>query len=145
MPSLGHEPATVPSIPTNYTFAQAQAALEAVGLTATQNNESNATVPNGHVISTTPASGTQAPFGSAVTVNVSTGPPTTTVPNVNGDTVQQATTELQAPGLGVTGVVGQPDAQRHRHPALHRLDRADGLVGPALHALSHGAAIRPGL
>ena len=37
MPSLGHEPVTVPSIPTSYTFAQAQAALQAVGLTATQN------------------------------------------------------------------------------------------------------------
>ena len=42
VPSLGHEPATVPSIPTSYTFTQAQAALQAVGLTATQNNESNA-------------------------------------------------------------------------------------------------------
>ena len=87
MPSLGHQPATVPSIPTTYSFAQAQAALQAVGLTATQNNESNTTVPAGDVISTTPASGAQAPYGSAVTVNVSTGPPTTTVPNVIGDTV----------------------------------------------------------
>ena len=38
MPSLGHQPATVPNIPTTYTFAQAQAALQAVGLTATQAN-----------------------------------------------------------------------------------------------------------
>ena len=37
VPSLGHSPATVPNIPQNYTFAQAQAALQAVGLTATQN------------------------------------------------------------------------------------------------------------
>ena len=44
--------------------------------------ESSTTVPSGDVISTTPASGAQAPYGSAVTVNVSTGPPTTTVPNV---------------------------------------------------------------
>ena len=36
VPSLGHEPATVPQIPQSYTFAQAQAALQAVGLTATQ-------------------------------------------------------------------------------------------------------------
>ena len=38
VPSLGHQPATVPNIPANYSFAQAQAALQAVGLTATQNN-----------------------------------------------------------------------------------------------------------
>jgi serine/threonine-protein kinase len=108
VPSLGHEPATVPNIPTSYTFAQAQAALQAVGLTATQNNESNPTVPNGQVISTSPASGAPAPFGSAVTVNVSTGPPTTTVPNVIQDTVQQATNAMQAAGLSVSGVTGSP-------------------------------------
>jgi serine/threonine-protein kinase len=108
VPSLGHEPATVPSIPTSYSFAQAQAALQAVGLTATQNNESSPTVPSGQVISTSPASGAQAPYGSAVAVNVSTGPPTTTVPNVIGDTVSQATTALQTQGLSVSGVSGSP-------------------------------------
>lgn len=108
VPSLGHEPATVPSIPTSYTFAQAQAALQAVGLTATQANQSSTTVPDGQVISTTPASGAQAPYGSAVTVTVSSGPPTVQVPNVQGDTVQQATTALQAAGLTVSGVSGSP-------------------------------------
>ena len=34
VPSLGHAPVTVPNIPTSYSFAQAQAALQAVGLTA---------------------------------------------------------------------------------------------------------------
>ncbi len=108
VPSLGHEPATVPSIPTSYTFNQAQAALTAVGLTATQNNESSATVPSGQVISTSPASGQPAPFGSAVAVNISTGPPTTTVPNVIGDTVTQATNALQNAGFSVSGVSGSP-------------------------------------
>ncbi|HXB36590.1 MAG TPA: PASTA domain-containing protein [Acidimicrobiales bacterium] len=108
VPSLGHEPATVPQIPQTYTFAQAQAALQAVGLTATQSNQSNPTVPSGDVISTTPASGAQAPYGSAVTVNVSTGPPTTQVPNVQGDSVQQATAALQNAGLSVSGVSGDP-------------------------------------
>ncbi len=108
VPSLGHEPATVPSIPTSYTFAQAQAALQAVGLTATQNNESSTTVPSGQVVSTSPASGGQAPYGSAVTINVSTGPPTTTVPNVIGDTVPQATIALQEQGVSVSGVSGSP-------------------------------------
>ncbi len=109
VPSLGHSPATVPSIPTSYTYQQAQAALQAVGLTATQNPESSATVPSGQVISTSPASGASAPYGSAVTVNVSTGPPTTTVPNVLQDTVSQATTALQSAGLTVSGVSGSPN------------------------------------
>ncbi|HEX4126984.1 MAG TPA: protein kinase [Acidimicrobiales bacterium] len=108
VPSLGHEPATVPSIPTSYTYAQAQAALQAVGLTATQNPESSTTVPSGQVISTSPASGSPAAYGSAVAVNVSTGPPTTTVPDVIGDTVAQATTVLQGSSLSVSGVSGSP-------------------------------------
>ncbi len=109
VPSLGHQPATVPNIPNTYTFAQAQAALQAVGLTATQANQSSATVASGDVISTTPASGAQAPYGSAVTVNVSTGPPTTQVPNVIGDSVSQATSALQQDGLSVSGVSGSPN------------------------------------
>jgi serine/threonine-protein kinase len=66
-------------------------------------------VPQGQVISTSPASGAQAPYGSAVTVNVSTGPPTVQVPNVQGDSTQQATTVLQGAGLSVSGVSGDPN------------------------------------
>ncbi|MGA2472727.1 MAG: PASTA domain-containing protein, partial [Acidimicrobiales bacterium] len=72
-------------------------------------NQSSATVASGDVISTTPASGAQAPYGSAVTVTVSTGPPTTTVPNVIGDSVSQATSALQQDGLSVSGVSGSPN------------------------------------
>ena len=108
VPSLGHQPATVPAIPSSYTFTQAQAALQAVGLTATQNNESSTTVPAGQVISTQPASGAQAPYGSTVTVNISTGPPMTQVPNVIGEPVAQATSVLQTNGLSVSGVAGSP-------------------------------------
>jgi eukaryotic-like serine/threonine-protein kinase len=108
VPSQGHAPVTVPNIPTSYTFAQAQAALSAVGLTATQQNQSNPTIPAGQVIQTNPASGAPAPYGSAVAVEVSTGPPTTTVPNVIQDSVSQATTVLQGDGLTVSGVSGNP-------------------------------------
>jgi serine/threonine-protein kinase len=108
VPSLGHEPATVPSIPNTYSYAQAQAALQAVGLGATQANASSTTVASGDVISTSPASGAQAPYGSVVTVNVSTGPPTVQVPNVLQDTVAQASSALQAAGLSPSGVTGSP-------------------------------------
>jgi beta-lactam-binding protein with PASTA domain len=109
VPSLGHQPATVPAIPTSYTFAQAQAALNAVGLTATQTTQANPTVPNGDVITTTPASGAAAPYGSAVTVIVSTGPPTVQIPQgLVGESVQQATSAIEALGLSVSGVSGNP-------------------------------------
>lgn len=109
VPSQGHAPVNVPPIPTSYSYAQAQAALSAVGLGATQQNQSSTTVPNGQVISTNPASGQAAPYGSAVSVVVSTGPPTTTVPSsVIGQSVLQATGTLQQAGLSVSGVSGDP-------------------------------------
>ena len=80
-----------------------------MGLRRRRTPQSSPTVPSGQVISTSPASGASAPYGSAVTVNVSTGPPTTTVPNVLQDTVSQATTALQSAGLTVSGVSGSPN------------------------------------
>ena len=73
-----------------------------------ENQGPDANVPAGNVVSTSPASGAPAPYGSTVTVNVSTGPPTVQVPNLGGDTVQQATSALQQVGLTVSGVSGDP-------------------------------------
>jgi serine/threonine-protein kinase len=108
VPSLGHAPVPVPYIPTTYSYDQAQAALSAVGLGAAQNQETDANIPAGNVISTNPASGQPAPYGSTVTVNVSTGPPTVQVPNVLTESVPQATAALQAAGLNVAAVMGDP-------------------------------------
>jgi eukaryotic-like serine/threonine-protein kinase len=109
VPSQGHSPVAVPAIPSSFTFTQAQAALQAVGLSASQNPEPSNTVPAGYVIGTNPASGTPAPYGSTVTVNVSTGPPTTQVPNVLNQTVAQATAAMVQDGLTVSGVTGAPN------------------------------------
>ena len=108
-PSEGHTPVNVPDIPTTYTFGEAQAALQVANFTAVQATASSATVPAGNVISTTPASGSPAPYGSSVTVTISSGPPTVQVPNVFGDTVSQADSELTSQGLVVSGVTGNPN------------------------------------
>jgi eukaryotic-like serine/threonine-protein kinase len=109
VPSEGHPPVPVSAIPSTFTFSQAQSALQAVGLSAAQNPESSGTVPIGYVIDTTPPSGTPAAYGSTVTVNVSTGPPTTQVPNVLNDNVAQATAAMVQAGLTVSGVTGTPN------------------------------------
>jgi eukaryotic-like serine/threonine-protein kinase len=109
VPSQGHAPVNVPSIPADYTFSEAQAAIQAVGLSATQVSASSASVPAGEIISTSPASGQPAPFGSTVTVTVSSGPPTVVVPFVQGDSVTQATTVLTNAGLVVNSVSGNPN------------------------------------
>jgi serine/threonine-protein kinase len=109
VPSSGPAPVPVPNIPSDYTFAEAQAALQAVGLAATQATATSNSVPAGNIISTSPASGQPAPVGSTVTVTVSSGPPTVMVPNVLGDTVSQASTVLTNAGLVVSGVSGNPN------------------------------------
>jgi eukaryotic-like serine/threonine-protein kinase len=108
VPSQGHAPVAVPVFPAGYTYAQAQAALQAVGLVAAQAPTTSTTVATGQVISSDPASGASVAFGSTVTVAVSTGPPTVAVPNVIGETIAQATATLQGAGLVVSGVSGDP-------------------------------------
>jgi serine/threonine protein kinase/beta-lactam-binding protein with PASTA domain len=110
VPSLGHGPVAVPmTISQTDTYSDALVLLEAVGLNGAEAYGSNATVPQGDVISLNPPSGTSVPYGSTITVTVSTGPPTTLVPNVIDDTVTQATTTLQSAGLTVAGVQGNPN------------------------------------
>jgi serine/threonine protein kinase len=110
VPSAGHPPVPVPTFPAGYTYAQAQAALQAVGLAATEATPTpSTTVPSGQVISSSPASGASAPYGSTVTINVSSGPPTTTVPNVLGETVSEASSVLEGDGFIVSGVSGNPN------------------------------------
>jgi serine/threonine-protein kinase len=107
-PSAGHAPVSVPPLPAGYTYAQAAAAIGAVGLVAAEQTQTSTSVSAGTIISSSPASGAAAPYGSTVTVVVSSGPPTTAVPNVLGQSVTQATTELQADGFVVSGVTGNP-------------------------------------
>ncbi|MGO8863803.1 MAG: protein kinase domain-containing protein [Acidimicrobiales bacterium] len=109
VPSMGHPPVNVPTTISNAdTFDEAQAALQAVGLTATETYATSTTVPAGYVLRTDPLDGQPAPYGSAVVVTVSSGPPMIPVPNVLDDTVAQATAALQAAGLTVSGVDGNP-------------------------------------
>jgi serine/threonine-protein kinase len=107
VPSSGHAPVQVPtSITQSDTYGEAQAALVAVGLTATQASATSTTVASGNVISTSPAPGAPAAYGSAVTVTVSSGPPTVQVPDVYQDTVAEATATLAQSGLTVSGAFG---------------------------------------
>jgi serine/threonine-protein kinase len=103
--SKGPEPKTIPNV-AGETYAQAQAALQALGLTATESTTSSVNYPAGQVDHTAPAIGTQVPPGSTVTVYVSNGPPTVQVPNLSGDTVAAAQAALDSAGLKLGQVYG---------------------------------------
>jgi serine/threonine-protein kinase len=103
--SKGPAPKIIPNVAGD-TYAQAQAALTAQGLNATESSAPSTQFPSGQVASTDPPIGTPVPPGSTVTVFVSSGPPMVQVPNVSGDSVAQATAALQGKGLKVGNVFG---------------------------------------
>jgi serine/threonine-protein kinase len=85
----------------------AQNILRQAGFQVAIQNDPNDTVPAGRVISTDPPADTPLKKGSPVTLHVSTGPEMAAVPNIVGQTQDQATQALQAAGFGVA-VAMQP-------------------------------------
>jgi actin-like ATPase involved in cell morphogenesis len=74
--------------------------LQGEGFDVAPTTASSADVPAGTVISTDPAAGTPADSGSTVTIVVSSGPETVTVPDVSGQDQATAQSNLEAAGLG---------------------------------------------
>ena len=107
--STGPAPRTVPAIKGSYD--DASSALKAVGLVPRRSDRFSDTVPAGTIISADVKSGTQVPRGSVVNISVSKGPDLVTVPNVAGQTGDQATAALKAAGLNplnIGGLAGKP-------------------------------------
>ncbi|MBU4213258.1 MAG: Stk1 family PASTA domain-containing Ser/Thr kinase [Actinobacteria bacterium] len=99
------------SVPTvaGQTASQAESALKNAGFIPERQEKASATVAKDTVIETNPAEGTKQPRGTKVTYFVSTGPATTTVPDVSGKTADQATAALLAAGLTVAENRGTDD------------------------------------
>lgn len=99
--SKGPEPVAIPSV-TGEPQGKATTDLTNAGfkVLVSPTTADSPTVPSGSVVSYTPT-GTAAP-GTLVTLILSSGPPTTVVPNVKGMTVAQATTTLQQAGFQVS-------------------------------------------
>jgi serine/threonine-protein kinase len=107
--SGGPAPRTIPDL-VNHPFDQANAALAGAQLVVQQlDSQYNDSIPNGNVISLNPAPGTQVPRGSTVQVVVSKGPDTVAVPDLVGQTLDQAKATLASVGLAVGGVAGPID------------------------------------
>jgi serine/threonine-protein kinase len=96
----GPQKASVPLV-VGDTLAQAIAALHAAGFNANPTFVKSSTAPANQVIHQDPAPGSQEPKGSTVNLNVSPGPPQTSVPDVVGETSQQATHDLESAGFKV--------------------------------------------
>jgi serine/threonine-protein kinase len=110
--STGKPIVTVPALsgPSGVSFAAARAALNALGLSAVEQDQYSDSVARGGVIGTNPAGGTPITVGSPVTVVVSKGPHLVAVPYVTGESVGAASQALAAAGFQVSGVTGNPIA-----------------------------------
>jgi beta-lactam-binding protein with PASTA domain/tRNA A-37 threonylcarbamoyl transferase component Bud32 len=108
--SIGPAPVNVPNVE-GEDQVDATQTLNSAGFRVLKETQPSSTVAAGSVISTSPAAGTPAPRGSTVTINVSSGPETATVPNVVGDTQSDATDELTNAGFDVTVVQVPSTAQ----------------------------------
>ena len=106
--SDGPKPRVIPSLDPASTFEQATAALAAVQLKAVKAEAFSDTVAAGGVIGTDPPAGTGVARDSSVNVVVSKGKQPIPIPRVSGQSVADATAQLQAAGFTVTGVEGNP-------------------------------------
>ncbi len=106
--SSGPPPRTIPPDLIGGSADDAIAALHAEQLVVIQSDVPSETVARGIVMDVQPGSGTEVPRDSQVTITVSSGPPTVEVPPVKGLSVAEATKKLEAQGLAVSGVQGNP-------------------------------------
>jgi serine/threonine-protein kinase len=95
-----------------------------------QVQEFSDTVPNGQVIGTDPPAGAEVERGSTVRVLVSKGQELIAVPDVSGRSVEEAAASLEAAGLAVSGVTGNPRGVvlATDPPAGEQVPRGTGVV-----------------
>ncbi|MFJ4036882.1 Stk1 family PASTA domain-containing Ser/Thr kinase [Microbacterium sp. NPDC090007] len=98
----------VPNV-VDMSYERAVETLEAEQLTASRVNESDETIAAGNVVETVPAAGTSVAAGQKVTVYVSTGPDTATVPTLEGITESEARTAIDEAELSLGSIRRQDD------------------------------------
>ncbi|MDA8271323.1 MAG: PASTA domain-containing protein, partial [Actinomycetota bacterium] len=98
--SKGPAPRQVPNL-VGESSANAVAQLKALELVPSETQAFSDTVPAGNVISQAQSAGSMVARGSTVAFVVSKGPQMVVVPNVIGDTLQQAEAALNQAGLTV--------------------------------------------
>ncbi|CAB4749416.1 MAG: protein kinase [Actinobacteria bacterium] len=110
--SDGPTPRTIPNGLLDQPVAVVLAKLTELKLVpAAPVEEFNETIVKGNVIRLDPATGTQVPRDSAVTVFVSKGPEPKPIPNLFGFTVLQAAAKLREAGFDVGDTKGAADRQ----------------------------------
>ena len=98
--SRGLAQVTVPNV-INLPEGEARRQIEGAGFVASVDNAPSATIAAGTVISQDPGANRKADKGSTVTIVVSSGPPQTKIPDVRGQSQDDAQTTLEDLGFTV--------------------------------------------
>jgi serine/threonine-protein kinase len=123
--SSGKQTVTIPSLVGQSPVAAGQQ-LGALQLLTTTADESSSSVPSGQVTRTNPPAGTSVAVGSSVTVYVSTGPAQVQVPDLSGDTQNQAQAALQSVGLQLGNVTFEPVSSHKQDGEVQSQDPTAG-------------------
>jgi beta-lactam-binding protein with PASTA domain/tRNA A-37 threonylcarbamoyl transferase component Bud32 len=126
--SKGAKTVAVPDV-LDQSEASAKSELEAAGFKVQVINAPSDTTPEGFVAAQSPDPGTDANKGSTVTITVSTGPSTATVPNVVGEQRETAKSDLRAAGFHVD-VQTVPVADPTQDNVVQDQDPAGGSNAP---------------
>jgi eukaryotic-like serine/threonine-protein kinase len=125
--SKGPVPIAVPSV-IGQNVASATSALQAAGFAvATKSVESSE--PKDIVVDQNPNAGTSEPPGTTITLSVSKGPKTSTVPDVTSQDQTSAQTELQASGFKVK-VESQPVSDKSQDGIVLSQNPTGGTQAP---------------
>jgi len=98
--SKGKQVVTVPDV-LDQTESSARSELQAAGFAVQAVQAPSDSTPEGFVSAQSPDPGTEAPKGSTVTITVSTGPSSASVPNVVGEQKEAAQDDLKNAGFKV--------------------------------------------
>jgi eukaryotic-like serine/threonine-protein kinase len=98
--SKGKQVATVPDV-LDQTESSARSELQAAGFEVQAVQAPSDSTPEGFVSAQSPDPGTEVPKGSTVTITVSTGPSSATIPNVVGEQREAAQDDLKNAGFKV--------------------------------------------
>jgi serine/threonine protein kinase len=104
----GGASASVPLVD-GLSYSQASSQITAAGLKPVENKEPSQSIKTGLVISTNPGNGNSVAKNSTVTVNVSTGPSSISLPNLQG--MQESAAASKLTSLGFTNVSPVQDQQ----------------------------------
>ncbi len=108
--SQGPAPRIIPDL-VNHSFDEANAALTGARLQVQQlEPQFNDTIAAGNVVALNPGAGTEVGRDSVVQVTVSKGPETVPLPDLKGQTVDQAKATLESLGLALGGTSGPPES-----------------------------------